>query len=170
MGVPSFAMTTSPLTGQTRNMNALYPCAISSSGSCFGTSGKLWMPQTGGFESFFLEQCIAIRRPRLDMSSTVDLNVGTPLFHFSENREVCATIDAQMREIEIAQCQFLVTNLEARLQVSEIERVALNFEIGSPQITLERKAEAIARRDVVLIEWGEIMTRLEELRQISTLP
>jgi hypothetical protein len=75
-----------------------------------------------------------------------------------------------MREIEIARCQFLVSNLEARLQVSEIERVALNFEIGSPQITPERRAAAIARRDAVLIQWGETMSKLEELRQISMLP
>lgn len=169
MGVPSFAITTSPLTGQTRNMKALYPCAISSSGRCFGTSGTLWTPQTGGFELFFLKQCIAICQSRHDMSGTVHINVETPRFHFRGIGR-CATIGVQMREIEIAQCQFLVTNLEARLQVSEIERVSLNFEIGSPQVTPERKAEAIARRDAVLIEWGEIMTKLEELRQISVLP
>jgi hypothetical protein len=75
-----------------------------------------------------------------------------------------------MRDIEIAQCQFLRSNLEARLVVAEMERVGLEFELRSPQITPERKAEAIARRDAVLIEWGEIMTKLEDLRQVSMRP
>jgi hypothetical protein len=74
-----------------------------------------------------------------------------------------------MRDIERAQCQFLLANLEARLVVSEIERVGLNFELGSQQITPERRADAIARRDAVLIEWGETMTKLEELRQVTML-
>ena len=72
-----------------------------------------------------------------------------------------------MRDIEKAQCQFLLSNLEARLVVAEIERVGLNFELGSPQITPERRAEAIARRDAVLVEWGETMTKIEELRQVT---
>lgn len=55
-------------------------------------------------------------------------------------------------------------NLEALLVLREIERVGLNFEIDSQKITPERKAEAIARRDEVLIEWGETLTELEDLR------
>ncbi|HEX3893461.1 MAG TPA: hypothetical protein VHW46_12870 [Terracidiphilus sp.] len=53
--------------------------------------------------------------------------------------------------------------LKALLVVSEMERAALNFEIGSPQITPERKSEAITRRDAVVIEWGRRMTELHEL-------
>ena len=75
-----------------------------------------------------------------------------------------------MRDIEIAQCQFLLSSLEARLVVAEMERVGLEFELRSPQITPERKADAIARRDAVLIEWGGIMTILEDLRQVSMRP
>jgi hypothetical protein len=75
-----------------------------------------------------------------------------------------------MRDFERAQCQILASSLEARLQVSEIERVALNFELGSPQITPERKVDAMARRNAVLIQWGETMTQLEELLRISMLP
>ncbi|MGO9619728.1 MAG: hypothetical protein ACLPH3_23980 [Terracidiphilus sp.] len=70
-----------------------------------------------------------------------------------------------MDEIRERQRLMLIDNLEAQLVVRELERVGLNFEIDSPQIVPERKAEAIARRDVVLVEWGEIMTELEELRQ-----
>jgi hypothetical protein len=43
----------------------------------------------------------------------------------------------------------------------------LNFEIDSPQITPQRKLEAIARRDAVMIEWGERMMELAELESSS---
>jgi hypothetical protein len=55
-------------------------------------------------------------------------------------------------------------NLEALLVLREIERVGLNFQIDSPQIAPEQKAAAIFRRDQVLIEWGETLTELEDLR------
>ena len=61
-----------------------------------------------------------------------------------------------------------IDNLKALLVLSEIERVGLNFEINSPQITPERKAEAIARRDAVMIEWARRMTELQELE--NSLP
>jgi hypothetical protein len=62
-------------------------------------------------------------------------------------------------------CRLLRTdNLEAQLVLREIERVGRNRVIDSPQTTPERKAAAIARRDAALIEWGEIITELEELR------
>jgi hypothetical protein len=75
-----------------------------------------------------------------------------------------------MRDIERAQGQFLLSNLEARLTVAEIELTALNFELRSPQIRPERRAEAIARSDAMIVEWGETMTKLEELRRIYMLP
>ncbi len=62
-----------------------------------------------------------------------------------------------------------INKLKAELGVGEIERVALNFELGSPQITPRRKAEAIARRDAVMVEWGERMTELQELENRSSL-
>ena len=54
------------------------------------------------------------------------------------------------------------STLEARLVLSEIRRASLNFEIDSPLITSERMAKAMAERDQGLIEWGTIMTELEE--------
>jgi hypothetical protein len=75
-----------------------------------------------------------------------------------------------MEEIDRIWRILVLDNLEAQLVVHEIERVGLNFEIDSPQVTPERKAEAIARRDTVLIEWGEIMTELEELRNSPLSP
>ena len=58
-----------------------------------------------------------------------------------------------------------IDNLEALLVLYEIARVGFNAEIDSPQTTPERKAEAIARRDNVLIEWGETITELDDLRR-----
>lgn len=54
-------------------------------------------------------------------------------------------------------------NLRAMLVLSEIERVGLDFEIDPSQTTPERKAEAIARRDAVMIEWARRITELQEL-------
>lgn len=56
-----------------------------------------------------------------------------------------------------------ISNLKALLGVGEVERAALNFEIDSPQITPQRRAEAIARRDAVMIAWGERITELQQL-------
>ena len=65
-------------------------------------------------------------------------------------------------------CRLLrLDNLEAQVVLREIERVGLNAQIDSPETTRERRAKAIARRDASLIEWGEIMTELEELRRTS---
>ena len=83
------------------------------------------------------------------------------------NSPECVRICVRMLDIEKAQCQFLLSSLQARLQVSEIERVALNFELGSPQIAPERKAEATARRDALLIERGETLTKLESCGNCS---
>jgi hypothetical protein len=69
-----------------------------------------------------------------------------------------------MTEMERMRRLLRLDNLEALLVLREIERVGLNFEIDSPETTPERKANAIARRDEGLIEWGETLTELEDLR------
>ena len=69
-----------------------------------------------------------------------------------------------MTEMERMRRLLRLDNLEALLVLREIERVGLNFQIDSPETTPERKMEAIARRDKVLIEWGETLTELEDLR------
>ena len=69
-----------------------------------------------------------------------------------------------MTEIDRIWRLLRLDNLEALLVLREIERVGLNFQIDSPETTPERKMEAIARRDKVLIEWGETLTELEDLR------
>jgi len=69
-----------------------------------------------------------------------------------------------MTEMERMRRLLRLDNLEALLVLREIERVGLNFEIDSPQITPEQKAKFITRRDEVLIEWGETINELEDLR------
>ena len=59
-----------------------------------------------------------------------------------------------------------ISTLKAQLVLREIERVALNAEIDSPHTSPERRMEATARRDISLIEWGEIMTELAEIHGI----
>jgi hypothetical protein len=63
--------------------------------------------------------------------------------------------------------RLFVSELEARLVLSEIRRASLNFEIDSPNITPQRKARAIIERDQTLIEWGTIMTELEEQNKLT---
>ena len=59
-----------------------------------------------------------------------------------------------------------ISTLKAQLVLREIERVALNAEIDFPNTSPERRVEATARRDISLIEWGEIMTELSEIHGI----
>ena len=68
-----------------------------------------------------------------------------------------------MEEIDQLRHYLRSDNLRAMLVLSEIERVGLNFEIDSSQTTPERKAEATARRDAVMIEWARRITELQEL-------
>jgi len=61
---------------------------------------------------------------------------------------------------------FLADLLEARLAVCEMERTLLISEIDSPETTPGRRAEAIARRDAVTVNWGKLMTELCDLRRL----
>jgi hypothetical protein len=76
---------------------------------------------------------------------------------------------SSVSEIEEICRRLQLTNLKAQLALREIEHVGLNFEIDSLQTSPERKAEATARRDAALIEWGEIFTELEDLRNSSAI-
>jgi hypothetical protein len=60
----------------------------------------------------------------------------------------------------------LIDAKEARLVTCEVALFALSFEIDSPQIIPIREAEAIHRRDIVLVQWGEITTELDELQPL----
>ena len=57
-----------------------------------------------------------------------------------------------------------ITELEAQLVLREIERAGLNAQIDDPNFDLDEKDRAILRRERVIVEWGEIMTELQDLR------
>ena len=58
----------------------------------------------------------------------------------------------------------LIQNLEAIVAVQEIELAGLNFAIDSLLNSPEEKAEVIARRGTLIVEWGKTMTELEDAR------
>lgn len=59
-----------------------------------------------------------------------------------------------------------ISQLEARLILSEMRRIQLNVEIDSPHTTKERRAKAILLRQQVMVEWGTTMTELEDQRAL----
>ena len=69
-----------------------------------------------------------------------------------------------MGDIERIWQALLTEHLEARTVLCEIRLAGLKFEIDSPQTAPGRKAEAVVQRDAVLVEWGEVMTRLADAR------
>jgi hypothetical protein len=57
-----------------------------------------------------------------------------------------------------------INELEAHLVLREIERAALNREIGDPKADDDERYRKTIRRDRTVIEWGEVMTELQDLR------
>ncbi len=60
-----------------------------------------------------------------------------------------------------------ISELEAQLALREIERVGLNWVIDDSKTDPDEKYRLELRRERVLIEWGEIMSELQELREIQ---
>jgi hypothetical protein len=58
-----------------------------------------------------------------------------------------------------------INELEAHLVLREIERAALNREIEDPKIDADERYRKTIRRDRTIIEWGEVMTELQDLRE-----
>ena len=71
----------------------------------------------------------------------------------------------QMEEIDRIYRLLLTDTLEAKLVLCEIARAGFNAQIDSPDATPEGRAESIASRDAALIEWGNTLTELEDLRR-----
>lgn len=69
-----------------------------------------------------------------------------------------AELEASLRDI-------LRNFFEARLVLCEMRRATANFELGSPFITPEKRAELTKMRDAALVEWGEVMTELEAVKE-----
>jgi len=73
-------------------------------------------------------------------------------------------VDVAVRDIEDAQRRILLDCLEARLVACEVWRASLNFHLESPRLSEWERARAIRDREAAIIEWGEVMTTLEEVR------
>jgi hypothetical protein len=58
-----------------------------------------------------------------------------------------------------------VSNLEARVELREIEAGALNRELTSPLMSASRRSEVIERRDAILIEASELKAELDQMRR-----
>jgi len=58
-----------------------------------------------------------------------------------------------------------ISELEAQLVLCEIERVGLSRQIEGPDFDLGERDRAVVRRERVVVEWGEIMVELYELRE-----
>ncbi len=70
-----------------------------------------------------------------------------------------------MDALEEIRLRMRITNLEARMELQEIEIAALNREIGSPLTTLDRKNEARERLDAAWNERADVYTELTEVRR-----
>jgi hypothetical protein len=61
-----------------------------------------------------------------------------------------------MDDMDELHLRMLISNLQARLELCEIEILALSREIFSPLTTSQRQAEAVARRDDLMTERSEL--------------
>lgn len=69
-----------------------------------------------------------------------------------------------MDDLDEIRRRLRITNLEARIELREIEAEALVREIRSPLTSAARRAEAIERRTALLTERSAIKTELDEMR------
>ncbi|HLY40504.1 MAG TPA: hypothetical protein VKR52_04780 [Terracidiphilus sp.] len=60
-----------------------------------------------------------------------------------------------------------ISELEAQAVLRELERDAWNKVIDDPNTNEDDRSRASIRRDRTIIEWGEIMTELQELRDLQ---
>ena len=68
-------------------------------------------------------------------------------------------------ELDEIRCRLRVSNLEARMELREIEAAALTREIASPLTSAARQTEALQRRTVLLAEASELKAELDQMRK-----
>jgi hypothetical protein len=74
-------------------------------------------------------------------------------------------IDFLMDEMDELRIRMLVSKLEARLALREIEAAALSREIASPLTSERRREDARECRETALAQGSTIRTELESLRK-----
>ena len=70
-------------------------------------------------------------------------------------------------ELDEIRWRMRVSNLEARVELGEIEAAALAREVASPLTSEIRKAEVDQRRDAILTEISELKAKLDQMRESS---
>jgi hypothetical protein len=73
-----------------------------------------------------------------------------------------------MDDLEDVRRRMRMSNLEARLELHEIEIAALNKKIASPLTSPRRREEALERRDVEQGEWWAIKAELDEMQKSNS--
>jgi hypothetical protein len=68
-------------------------------------------------------------------------------------------------ELDEIHWRLRVSNLEARVELREIEAAALTREITSPLTSVARQNEAFQRRQALLTEASELKAELDQLRK-----
>ena len=74
-------------------------------------------------------------------------------------------INTPMHDLDDVRRRMRISNLEARLELHEIEIAALSTEISSPLTSSHRSEEANERRDAQQAEWWKIKAELDEMRR-----
>jgi hypothetical protein len=68
-------------------------------------------------------------------------------------------------ELDEIRWRLRVSNLEARVELREIEAAALTREITSPLTSAARQAEAMQRRQTLLTEASELKAELDQMHR-----
>lgn len=68
-------------------------------------------------------------------------------------------------ELDEIRWRMRVTNLEARIELREIDAAAFTREIASPLTPATRRGELIAHRAGTLLEVSKLKTELEQVRR-----
>ena len=74
-------------------------------------------------------------------------------------------MDRRPDELDEIRWRMRIANLEARVELCEIESAALAREIASPLTAETCRSQAMMRRSVLLTEASEFKTELEQIRR-----
>ena len=69
---------------------------------------------------------------------------------------------APMDDLDEIRLRMRISNLQAKLELRELETLALSREISSPLTASQRRSQAVERRDDMLTERSEITKKLDE--------
>ena len=74
------------------------------------------------------------------------------------------TMGRRIDDLDEIRCRMRLSNLEARIELRDIEATALFREINSPLTSAPRRTELTRRRDSLLTEVSELKVELDKVR------